>query len=93
MCTPVHQVTKTLLAAAASDEFLLIKSGLIMFNKVIEVRIVLDRFTAAALSIWVNARNNKQQQRQFLPSCLTIWLVYLTFFCLEIEGIELHFSC
>lgn len=34
------QVTKALLAAVGSDEFLLIKSGLIMFNKLIEVRIL-----------------------------------------------------
>ena len=33
------QLTKTLVAAATSEEFLLIKSGLIMFNKLIEVRI------------------------------------------------------
>lgn len=31
------QVTKTLSAAVTSDEFLLIKSGLIMFAKIIEV--------------------------------------------------------
>lgn len=39
----VHQVTKTLLAAVGSDEFLLIKGGLIMFNKLLEVRTVLQK--------------------------------------------------
>lgn len=34
----LKQVTKALLAAVASDEFLLIKCGLIMYNKLIEVR-------------------------------------------------------
>lgn len=36
------QVTKTLSAAVASDEFLLIKSGLIMFAKIIEVQCTTD---------------------------------------------------